>query len=197
MSHHNPFEPDENDIWAGIEVPSQGPTRIQTIFRFGRELFVTVIQAVILALLIIYFVAQATVVHGRSMEPSLHTNQRLIIDKVSYRFFRPQRGDIVVIDVADSELPLIKRVVGLPGETVEIRDSQVLIDGRVLVEPYLPVMNQADYGPVQVPPETLFVMGDNRLDSRDSRVFGPVAIEQVLGRAWVSYWPLGEIGLVR
>lgn len=164
---------------------------------FIRETLATILKATILAFLIIYFVAQTNIVYGASMEPTLHENQRLIVEKVSYRLNAPQRGDVVVVDVIDSDVPLIKRVVGLPGETVEIRDNAVLVNGRTLAEPYLPPLWQVNYPPTQVPENFVFVMGDNRPVSRDSRSFGPVAIDQIRGHAWVTYWPLEDVGMVR
>ena len=162
-----------------------------------RETLSTILKATILSFLIIYFVAQTNIVYGASMEPTLHEKQRLIVEKVSYRLITPQRGDVVVVDVADSPVPLIKRVVGLPGETVEIRDNHVLVNGRILAEPYLPPLWQVNYPPTQIPDHAVFVMGDNRPVSRDSRSFGPVAIEQIRGHAWVRYWPLQDAGLIR
>ncbi len=155
----------------------------------------TVLPAFIIALLINFFLAQGTYVHGQSMEPNLHSEQRLIIEKVSYRLHGPGRGDIVVIQVQEYEIPLIKRVVGMPGETVEIRDNRLYIDGELLAEGYLPGAVQRSYGPVQVPLDHIFVMGDNRNASNDSRAFGAVHVNQIVGRAWLSYWPLDEIGL--
>jgi signal peptidase I len=153
------------------------------------------LPAFVIAVLINLFLAQGTYVHGQSMEPNLHTDQRLIIEKLSYRLHWPRRGDIVVIRLDEYEIPLIKRVVGLPGETVEIRDNRVYIDGRVLAEAYLTEVSQRNYGPVPVPLDHVFVLGDNRKTSSDSRAFGPVPCERILGRAWLSYWPLDEIGL--
>lgn len=163
------------------------------------ELLETVIPAVLIALFIHAFLAQATRVYGQSMEPNLHTNQRLIVEKVSYHFHGPQRGDIVVLrrpDQSEGDL-LIKRVVGLPGEEVSIRDGLVYVDGLPLDEPYLERDSGGNYGPVRVPPLHVFVLGDNRDASNDSRVFGPVHRNEILGRAWLSYWPPEEIGLVQ
>jgi signal peptidase I len=129
------------------------------------------------------------------MEPNLHSDQRLIIEKVSYRLHGPRRGDIVVLRLEEYEIPLIKRVVGLPGETVEIRDSRVYINGALLAEGYLPAAAQRNYGPAVVPPDHVFVMGDNRNASNDSRSFGAVHMNQIVGRAWLSYWPLEDVRL--
>ncbi len=154
------------------------------------------VKAAVIAGFIVLFIAQVTVVHGHSMEPNIHPEQRIVVEKISYRFYEPQRGDVVVIEVPDSEIPLIKRVVGLEGEMVEIRDDQVYINGRPLTESYLTNIQQADYGPTAVPVEHVFVMGDNRPYSRDSRAFGPVDIYRIMGRAWFSMWPVDEMGAI-
>ncbi|MBN1937702.1 MAG: signal peptidase I [Anaerolineae bacterium] len=165
-------------------------------FVFRELLFETIAPAFILALLITHFVGEKTEVLGHSMEPSLYQDQQLIVDKVSYRFHLPARGDIVIVDVPDSDIPLIKRVIGLPGETVEIRGGRVLIDGQLLDEPYLGEVMQSDFGPVEAPLDHLFVMGDNRNASRDSRSIGPVPLDWILARAWVRVWPFDEFGLL-
>ena len=154
------------------------------------------LKAAVFAGFIILFVAQVTVVHGHSMEPNIHPEQRIIVEKIGYKFYEPQRGDVVVIEVPDSEIPLIKRVIGLEGETVEIMDNQVYINGSVLNESYLTNIRQSDYGPTAVPVEHVFVMGDNRSSSRDSRAFGPVDIYRITGRAWFSIWPVEQFGAV-
>ncbi len=107
----------------------------------------TIIPAIILALLINLFLAQGTYVHGQSMEPNLHTDQRLMLEKVSYKFHPPKRGDIEVIGVAVSEIPLIKRVIGLSGDIVTVQNNQVYINGAPLDEQYLGTVTQQNYGP--------------------------------------------------
>ena len=173
------------------------PAQRQTLWGLFFELFETSAPAFVIALLINFFLAQATYVHGHSMEPSLYTDQRLIVEKVSYRLHPPHRGDIVVVDVDTSDVPLIKRVVGLPGETVVIRESGVMIDGVPLQEDYLSDISQRDYGPTIVPAEHVFVLGDNRNASNDSRYFGAVSFDRIIGRAWLSYWPPETLHLFR
>ena len=162
-----------------------------------RELVDTIAPAFVIALLINLFLAQGTYVVGQSMEPNLHTAQRLIVEKVSYKLHAPKRGDIVVIRVEGFDHPLIKRVIGLPGETVEIRDNRVSIDGELLQEPYLEDVRQSSYGPTYVEPAHVFAMGDNRLASNDSRYLGAFPLDKILGRAWLSYWPLEDLRLVQ
>jgi signal peptidase I len=158
----------------------------------------TVLPAIVIAVLINLFLAQATRVYGSSMEPSLHTDQRLVVEKLSYRLHDPQRGDVVVLRMPERgpEL-LIKRVIALSGETIEVRDGEVFVDGVSLQEPYLSRPTNGSYGPQQVPVGQIFVMGDNRGASNDSRVFGPVDRTRIIGRAWVSYWPPEAIGIIR
>ena len=167
--------------------------------RLVREVLETVLPAILIALLINVFIGQATRVEGQSMEPNLHSDQRLVVEKVSYHFHGPDRFDIVVLKLpSQGDELLIKRVVGLPGETVEFRDGLIYINGEPLDEPF----TDSDTRPgrnerVMVPPLHVFVLGDNRNHSNDSRSFGPVPIENIVGRAWVSYWPLEEVGPVR
>jgi signal peptidase I len=160
------------------------------LFQAARALLETVVPALLIAVGINLFLAQATQVQGQSMEPNLHTAQRLVVEKLTYRFHGPRRGDIVVIDLpqAGPEL-LIKRVIGLPGETISSKGGQVLIDGEPLEEPYIFNPGGRDIAEQVVPPLHVFVMGDNRRSSNDSRNFGPVPIDQIVGRAWFSYWP--------
>lgn len=160
-----------------------------------RDLFGTILPAVVIALLIHAFLAQATRVYGQSMEPNLHTNERLVIEKLSYRLHPPQRGDVVVLkDPSGGPELLIKRVVGLSGERVSVVDGRVFIDGVLLDEPYLSQPTRGGSQSWTVPPLSVFVMGDNRNASRDSRVFGPVPLTQIVGRAVFRYWPPDEIG---
>ncbi len=162
-----------------------------------RDLVGTILPAILIALLIHVFLAQATRVYGQSMEPNLHTNERLVIEKLSYRFHGPRRGDVVVLqDPGGSPELLIKRVVGLPGERVTIANGSVFVDGVAIDEPYLDQDTQGGGRSWVVPPFTVFVLGDNRSASRDSRIFGPVALDEILGRALFRYWPLSEIGVL-
>jgi len=162
------------------------------------ELVGTILPAVMLALLIHLFLAQATRVEGYSMEPTLHGQERLIVEKLSYRLRTPARGEIVVIHVPGyGDEMLIKRVIGLPGDQVEVREGQVYVNGATLQEPYLTSPIYGDYPATQVPEQHVFVMGDNRNNSNDSRSFGPIAEDDVVGRAWLRYWPLSEFGRVR
>ena len=180
------------------ELPTPRPSRGRGIVRLVRELLETILPALLIALLINVFVGQATRVEGQSMEPNLHSEQRLVVEKLSYRFHGPQRFDIVVLKMPrQGEELLIKRVIGLPGETVEIRDGQVYVDGNLLAEPFTDQSTHPGRNDkFTVPPLHIYVMGDNRDRSNDSRSFGSVPIDDVIGRAWLSYWPPEQIGFV-
>jgi signal peptidase I len=194
----NSVDSEANDVKASNTPEGSPPGLGRRLLRLLREVLETVLPAILIALLINVFVGQATRVEGLSMEPNLHTDQRLVVEKVSYRFSGPQRFDIVVLKVpSQGDELLIKRVIGLPGETVEIRDGRVYINGEALNEPYIndetrPGRNER----VTVPPLHVYVLGDNRNHSNDSRSFGPVPIENIVGRAWISYWPPEDLGLI-
>jgi signal peptidase I len=139
------------------------------------------------------------VVDGSSMEPTLQSGDRVFVNKLSYRLHDPNRGDVVVLHQRSgaSERDLIKRVIGLPGEEIEMQSCQVLVDGAALTEPYLaPETVNGDCGgdfePVLVPDDTVFVMGDNRGGSQDSRQLGPISYDDLVGRAFVVFWPIGD-----
>lgn len=158
----------------------------------------TIVFAVLLALFIARFVAQVTIVQGASMNPTLQTGQRVIANKLIYRISEPKRGDIVLVQLPDMNEPLIKRVVGLPGEELVVYQGETTINGEVLAEPYLdPERPQNDTAQIDIPADQWFVMGDNRLNSRDSRAFGTVTEDMIVGKARVSIWPPSEIGIER
>ncbi len=159
------------------------------------ELLSTFVPALLIALLIHAFLAQSTIVYGQSMEPNLRSDQRLMVEKVSYRLHGPRRGDIVVLaDPTGGPIPLIKRVVGLPGERITVTNGRVYVDGTRLDEPYLTQVTQGEGRSWVVPPMQVFVMGDNRGNSKDSRYFGTVPLDTVLGHAVFRFWPIDELG---
>lgn len=195
---------DTNSYYLEPE-PQPKPSFLRRFLHLVREVLETIVPAVLIALLINLFLAQATRVYGQSMEPNLHTDQRLVVEKLSYnRYLRqylgmpgPRRGDVVVIHLhAQSDELLIKRVIGLPGDIVEIRDGRVFVNGDALAEPYVADVTNGSYGPTTIPPLNIFVLGDNRNFSNDSRSFGTIPLKDVIGRAWFSYWPADQIGFV-
>ncbi|MHB0858592.1 MAG: signal peptidase I [Anaerolineae bacterium] len=161
------------------------------------EIVYTFLPAVAIVLVINLFLAQPRTVHGESMAPNLHENQRVIVDMVTYRLRAPDRGEVIVLDLpARNSDPLIKRVVGLPGDVVEIKQGSVFVNGNLYEEPYLSQTTAGAMEPRVVPEAHVFVLGDNRCCSNDSRFFGMVPYEDVLGRAWLRYWPPSEIGAI-
>jgi len=163
---------------------------------FLKEVIETILPGLVIAFLVTHFLGERTVVLGQSMEPNLYQNQQLIIDKLSYRFHGPLRGDIVVVEVRNSDIPYIKRVIGLAGEILEVRNNRVYIDGEVLSETYISEVMQGNFGPITIPDDHVFVMGDNRRSSRDSRTLGTIPVDDVLARAWFRVWPLEDFGLL-
>jgi signal peptidase I len=208
--------PDEDTVeeTAGDEPTSDDKTRSTT--RSVVEWIAVIGGALIVALVIKTFLIQAFYIPSGSMEPTLDIGDRVLVNKLSYVVHDVNRGDLVVFEAAEGQgdcgLPvseaeaaaseggikdLIKRVIGLSGDTVEGRDGQVLINGRILEEGYLPDgVTTGDFEPVEVPEGCIFVMGDNRGDSRDSRSFGPIDEDHIVGRAFVRVWPLTEIGFL-
>lgn len=163
------------------------------------EWVVVIGGALLVALLVKTFLVQAFYIPSESMLTTLEVGDRVLVNKVSYDLHDVNRGDIVVFEKPPGEGgdidDLIKRAIGLPGETIEGRDGHVLIDGEVLDEPYLDEgVVTGDFGPVEVGEGQLFMMGDNRENSRDSRFFGPIAEELVVGRAFLRVWPPGALG---
>ncbi len=174
------------------EIRARTRRALSRIWREGARIAV---PAVMLSLLINIFVAQAMVVQGPSMRPNLNYNHRVIVEKVTYALIHgPRRGDVVVIARPEESVLLVKRTVALPGETVEVRCGQVFIDGQPLDEPWATRQGGPDYPKTRVPEGHVFVLGDNREQSRDSRFFGPVPFEQIRGHVALVLWPLSRIG---
>jgi signal peptidase I len=171
------------------------PGLLMAVRHFMVELLQVMAPALVLALVVHLFLAQATIVYGQSMEPNLHPNQRLIVDKLSYRLHSPQRNDIVVVDLPDMEEMLVKRIVALPGETVEVRRGTIYVNGSPVPEPYEHDLTAYDMAPLTLGPLAYFVMGDNRSNSNDSRSFGPISRDDIVGRVWLRYWPLNQFVL--
>ena len=187
--------------------------------QLAREIPLLIGLAILIAFLVKTFVAQAFYIPSGSMIPQLNIGDRVVVSKISYDLHDPHRGDIIVFDappgapgaqasksrsvirnifesigvLQPSTEEYIKRVIGLPGETVQGKDGRVFINGRELVEPYLPATTTtSDFGPVAVPKGGLWVMGDNRTNSSDSRVFGTIRRRTVVGRAILRVWPFGR-----
>ncbi|MCH7492625.1 signal peptidase I [Patescibacteria group bacterium] len=177
---------------------------VPSFVRSPRSFFIELIKIVLIAVAVIipirYFLFQPFYVRGASMEPNFHDNEYLIIDEISYRFNDPQRGEVVVIKDPKSQSEfLIKRIIGLPEEKVEIKNGQVIIyndqftEGVVLFEEYLPEGLQTNGGDeFQLSQDQYYVLGDNRPVSLDSRNFGALEGDNIVGRAWLRVWPFNQ-----
>jgi signal peptidase I len=197
---HSPAPPDADDV-PPIE-PSEPESTgwLSPGARAFVDWVVVVAVALFVAFMVRTFVLAHFVVEGSSMYSTLETGDRVFVNKLSYRMHDPNRGDVVVLHevTGASERDLIKRVIALPGETVEMSNCQVKVDGRTLVEPYLDpeVVTQNNCGqnfePVLVPNDHVFVMGDNRGGSQDSRAIGPIDEDDLVGRAFVVFWPRSD-----
>lgn len=172
------------------------------------EVVKTLGLSAILAFGIRTFVAEARYIPSKSMVPTLQVDDRLIVDKVSYHFKDPQRGDIIVFMPPDEASVVctgpqasqhnkdayIKRIIGLPGDSVEVKQGQVFINGKPLKEGYVAEVPDYQYGPRAVPQGSYLVLGDNRNNSCDSHYWGFVPRENIIGRAIVRFWPLNRLG---
>ncbi|MBL8131907.1 MAG: signal peptidase I [Anaerolineae bacterium] len=170
----------------------------RSVARSLRETFDTVIWVAVLFALVNLATARF-VVEGASMEPNFHTGEYILVSRLSYLLGEPQRGDIVVFHYPNNpQQDYIKRVIGRPGDTVEIRDRQVYVNGEALNEPYInePCANSCSDRVWEIGADEFFVMGDNRNHSSDSRAFGVVNRRFIVGEALVRYWPLNQIGSV-
>jgi signal peptidase I len=207
---------ESSDVGPATAV-SEAEKKQSEALAFLKELPFLIVGALIVAVLVKSFLIQVFWIPSGSMEHTLEVGDRVIVNKISYRFGDPGRGDVVVFEpesfeeeslvtkisrnllesvgLRTPESDLIKRVIGLPGETVEIHDNMVFIDGNPLDEPYLPenmVMN--DEGPWEVPLGHYFVMGDNRNSSNDSRRFGAIERDRIVGKAFSVVWPPSRWG---
>ena len=187
-------------VEADSDDGSGGSTTLAALSRGAKAFFdwaLVVVIALVVALGVRTFLLAHFVVEGSSMYSTLETGDRVFVNKVSYRLHDPNRGDVVVLHEirGTTERDLIKRVIAVGGEEVEMRSCEVRIGGQLLLEPYLdptvvtPGNCGGDFGPILVPEGTVFVMGDNRAGSQDSRTLGPVLLDDIVGRAFVVFWP--------
>ena len=187
---------------------TESATQQTSTLKILREWLVVIVTALVIALTIRTFVLQQFYISGPSMEPTLFQDDRVLVNKLSYRLHGVGRGDVVVFDriTTDGEIvrhdDLIKRVLGLPGDTIEIIDCNVFVNNKRLTEPYLDPITLSfsdfeercrvfDMDKTTVTPGHVFVMGDNRVQSFDSREFGSIEISMIRGRAFVAVWPFG------
>ena len=163
-----------------------------------------IVETVVLTL-VIFFLIQTVIrnfrVDGHSMDPNLQHGQYLVVDKISYKlpfdWREPERGDVIVFEPPTyPDKDFVKRIIGMPGEIVEIRQGQVYIDDNLLEEPFGAYVDRFSMSPQKVPTGSYFVMGDNRANSNDSRNWGALSTNRIIGRAWLSYWPPATWGTI-
>ena len=191
-----------------VEDDSKQEFFLVKIFRSGINFVFDFLETIVVALsvfVVIYlFIVQPHEVKGSSMEPTFQNNEYIITDKISYRFGKPNRGDVVIFKApVNPDVDYIKRIIGLPGETVMVQSGRIYIDGKMLNEPYLEDLTPIFPGGfikegvvVSIPENHYFVMGDNRPHSSDSREFGPIEKKLIIGRAVFRYWPINNLGLI-
>jgi signal peptidase I len=194
-----PEQPAPVDATSTADEPAPRPRskRRRAIIEWA----VILVVALLAALLLRTFVIQPYFIPSASMEPTLKDGDKVLVNKLSYDLHPIHRGDVIVFkkppdDTTPGIKDLIKRVIGLPGETIAGRNGQIYINGNLLREPWLPKVDQdvtSTFAPVQIPAGEYFVMGDNRTDSSDSRVFGPIPKKLVVGRAFMIVWPISRI----
>ncbi|MDR0268562.1 signal peptidase I [Paenibacillus sp.] len=160
----------------------------------------TIVIAFVIMMLLNLFVFNLSMVKGQSMQPTLYEKERLFIDKIVYDFKAPKRGEVVVLhdpsNGPDKKEFLVKRIIGTPGDTVEVKDHKLYVNGQLQVEPYTEVeIQDPDFGPLKIDDDHYFVMGDNRHAgaSKDSRSFGSVNAKGIVGRAEFIFWPVNKI----
>ena len=178
-----------------VVAPEPAPPLRRELRSWGRDLVI----ALSLAVVIIIFFYQPVKVEGTSMTPLISDQERIFINKFVYRFEPIARGDVVVFWYPlDRSKSFIKRVIGLPGDMVEIREGQVFVNGKHLAEPYVPPesADMNNFSPTKIPKGEYFVMGDHRISSNDSRIFGPVPRNFIYGKAVFAYWPVDHFGSI-
>ena len=191
----------KNTVEAAAAAP---PSRLRQLWKIHKENILTIAFALVMAIVVRGFMAESRYIPSPSMVPTLYPGDRIVVEKLSYRFREPKPGDIVVFHppVAlqavgyDADQAFIKRVIAAPGQTVQVHQGQVWVDQHPLKEGYIAEPPAYEMSPVQVPQGMLFVMGDNRNNSNDSHVWGFLPETNVIGRANLRFWPPGQVGFL-
>ncbi len=169
-----------------------------SVWAFLKELIILVGTALVLAWVIKSFLIQPFFIPSSSMESTLKPNDRVLVNKVIYRIRPPQRQEIIVFSSPhEQNKDLIKRIIGIGGDTLEIKDGTIFINGNKVEEDYtVSDKDPTNYGPIKIPPNSFFMMGDNRPFSQDSRFFGVIAKDDIIGKAFIIYWPINRIRII-
>ncbi len=183
---------DEQPVWQQDDEQSRVQRKTDYRRREIRGWAISIVAAVVIALTLRFFVFEFIRVDGPSMEPTLYTNEYVFMERVTYWFGTPERGDIVICSFPGSRDSYVKRVIGLPGERIKITDGVLYIDG-VANNDFFAGYIEEGIKETTVPEDSVIVMGDNRNESRDSRSVGPIAYKDILGKALFVIWPFDRI----
>jgi signal peptidase I len=191
-------EPDATRTNAGKErrMDRRQQKQRRSWLRTVLEIVVIVAAAFAIAMLVQAFLFKPFTIHQVSMQPTLHEGDRILLNRLTYHFRDPKSGDVVVFHspMVEGE-DLVKRVVAVEGDRVAVKDGHLSVNGVVQVEPYLLEQEiRGEFAEVVVQEGRVFVMGDNRNNSGDSRLFGPIEVDSIIGTAFVIYWPIGRWG---
>lgn len=183
---------------------------MKRIGAFFTDLMETVVISLSIFLVVYLFFMQPHQVNGQSMVPNFQSGDYVLTDKISYKISEPKRGDIIVFHAPNSAhcakgtgCDFIKRILGLPGETIEVRDGQIFVNNQPLPEPYVPAEFETlpgaytQTGPIVLNADQYFAVGDNRPYSSDSRSWGPITKDEIVGRAFFRYWPMQSVGVIK
>lgn len=204
------MENQQKEVWITQPPPDDEEDLSQPQTAFGKviDFIFSFLESIALGgafFVVVYlFIMQPHQVKGNSMYPTYHDKEYILTDKISYKFRLPERGDVIILkSPKNPDIDFIKRVVGLAGETIMVKNGQVYLNGQPLVEPYLKVETPLFPGgflqegvEVTVPENMVFVMGDNRPGSSDSREFGFIPLENIIGRVFFRYFPINRVGLI-
>lgn len=186
--------------FESVDIESTYPVEEEPAKSIWKVLIVETVQTLVLAGILFFVINALTArirVDGPSMEPNFVHNNYVVVNKIAYLYSDIERGDVIVFPFPDNqEEDFIKRIIGLPGDIVAVRNGQVYVNDQLIEEPYIITPHVRDYEGVTVPEGTVFVMGDNRNNSSDSRAWGTLNIEDIIGKAVLIYWPATDFGLV-
>ncbi|MBI4067470.1 signal peptidase I [Candidatus Gottesmanbacteria bacterium] len=177
---------------------------LRKVVAFFLDFLETIVVALSIFVVVYLFLFQPHEVKGGSMEPNFHDGEYILTDKISYRFKSPERGEVIIFkSPTNPDIDYIKRIIGLPGDTLMVRDDSVYLNGKILTEPYI-IDKTVILGSgfltegkeISVSDDRYFVMGDNRGHSADSREFGPISKKSIIGKALIRYWPIPYFGVI-
>jgi len=194
----------DDDTPEAEQLVPAAPDITERIKKEALEWAKSIVTAVVIALVLRATVVQSNVIPTGSMSPTIEPKDRVFTNRFIYRFRQPERGEIIVfrptemaMQMCGTKEPLLKRVVGLPGDTIGVHNGNVYINGAVYDEPYLPSPLHYEMQDIKIPDKMIFAMGDNRNNSCDSHYWGPLPIKNIQGKAFVRFWPPNRVGALR